>query len=234
VSAGSCGSPSRSAYTAGCRCDACRAENRAYRQEHGRQLLYGTYDGLVDAAPAREHVARLRASGIGTRRIAELAGLNESVVRRVARGLGPADPPSRRVRRKTAEAILAVRPRLEDMAPSRIIDSTGSRRRIQALAAIGIPLREVSRRAGWRPTRASGILVRGHITARCALDVRRVYDELWNASYRPQDGYRAEGARKAIEHAREMGWAPPMAWDDDAIDDPAAKPAGMRHAAYRV
>ena len=36
------------------------------------------------------------------------------------------------------------------------------------------------------------------------------------------------GAERARSTAKRKGWAPPMAWDDDTIDDPQAKPVGLR------
>ena len=51
--------------------------------------------------------------------------------------------------------------------------------------------------------------------AATARKVADLYDQLWD-----QPGNRA----KSINLARARGWALPLAWDDDEIDDPAATP----------
>ena len=57
-------------------------------------------------------------------------------------------------------------------------------------------------------------------TARAVEDL---YDRAWQGPRRPSTASR----RRAVT----AGWAPPLAWDDDTIDDPAASPAGVRSAA---
>lgn len=96
------------------------------------------------------------------------------------------------------------------------VDSTGTARRLQALAAIGWSLDALtphlgcsvgalqSRRMARWPT----------VTRASAERVARVYDEL-SMTAGPSSRTRDVAARN--------GWVPPLAWDDD-IDDPAATP----------
>lgn len=101
---------SRAAYVADrCRCRACRDDVATYMRDKSRQVKDGRWQPYVDADPVRAHVATLRAAGIGWRRIARIAGLNESVVWKLvhgdpARGLAA----RQRVRPATAAALLAV------------------------------------------------------------------------------------------------------------------------------
>jgi hypothetical protein len=94
-----------------------------------------------------------------------------------------------------------------------LVDATGTRRRLQALIAIGWPRRALAERLGTRP---ANILRQRRVRAGTARRVARVYDQL---SMTPGPDPRC------AEAARRRGWAPPLAWDDDQIDDPRAQPA---------
>jgi hypothetical protein len=104
----------------------------------------------------------------------------------------------------------------------RWVDSTGSARRLQALAALGYGLLDLAEHLEWGKSRVRDVqsmrapLVRVATAERVA----RVYDEL---AMTPGPSTRAR------DLARRRGWVPPLAWDDDEIDDPQARPArGLR------
>jgi hypothetical protein len=101
-------------------------------------------------------------------------------------------------------------------------DATGTRRRLQALVAIGWPQAELARRLGLRRRRFEALMRRDRIPAQTAADVEGLYDRIWHQWPR---GRHADGARA---HAAALGWPVPAAWDDDpgphCIDDPAAAP----------
>jgi hypothetical protein len=95
-------------------------------------------------------------------------------------------------------------------------DATGTRRRLQALIATGWPIRELARQMGWAGN--PGLLLYGErqqVHKHTAALVADVYDRLWDI---PGPSLRS---RRAAQRA---GYAPPSAWDDDTIDDPAATP----------
>jgi len=96
------------------------------------------------------------------------------------------------------------------------VDATGSRRRIQALAAIGWSLGEQSRRLGLNASMAHKITIRSWVWPQTADKIRALYDEL---SMVPGPSQRARN------DAKRRGWLPPLAFDDDTIDDPAARPS---------
>jgi hypothetical protein len=55
--------------------------------------------------------------------------------------------------------------------------------------------------------------------------IGEAYERLWNASPpKSTEGERAE-AELFSGHARTVGWAPPMAYDDDTMDEPDGGPA---------
>jgi hypothetical protein len=95
------------------------------------------------------------------------------------------------------------------------LDATGSRRRLQALAAIGWSCRQLSAELG-----STGDvlfkLVSGRTTtvnARTARRVAELYDRL---SMTPGPSL------QVAERALKAGWPPPLAWDDELLDDPAS------------
>lgn len=103
----------------------------------------------------------------------------------------------------------------------RRIDGTGTRRRIQALWAIGWTSQHIANACGWGTPQAvtEVVGVRRDVYASTATTIARVYD-LMSMTPGPSAKNHREAARK--------GWAPPLSWDEDTIDDPSAKPRGVR------
>lgn len=98
-----------------------------------------------------------------------------------------------------------------------VVDATGTRRRIRALMRIGWSLHEQARRLGVAVQSLSRThRQRDHVLLSTAQKVAALYDEL---SMTPGTCVRARN------HAERRNWPPPLAWDDDEIDDPAAQPA---------
>lgn len=207
-----------------CRCDDCREANRveqaAGRLRRLRQQWGAEPPSMVDAEPVRAHVRRLQATGIGWKRIASAAGVPESSMSTLLFG-ARSRPPSRRVKAATAERILALEP---DglLADGAVVDAAGTRRRVQALVAVGYTISAVGRHLGIAPTNMVTLLRQQHVTERRARAVRELYGRLWDQA--PPAASRAQ--RGAVTRARAMarrnGWPPPAAWDDDLIDLPDA------------
>jgi hypothetical protein len=98
-----------------------------------------------------------------------------------------------------------------------LIDSTGTRRRVQALQRIGWRAEDIAALGPWNAKDAVYELTkRPRVTRRNAAVVVAIYDQL---SMKP--GPSEETRRRAIR----AGWPSPLAWDDDTIDDPDAQPA---------
>lgn len=204
----------RSTYVKGCRCTDCRAANARYaklakyRQDTGRTVM-------VDAAPVKRHLEQLRASGVGKRTIAAQAGVSHTVLNRLL-GLDHSRP-AQRIRPETAQRLLAVQP--EQLADGAYIDATGTTRRLQALVALGHSQTSIAERMGWTVANLNVLVLgrRTQVTVATAKLIAALYDEL---AMTPGTSARA----RSIAQARR--WAPPLAWDDDTIDDPAARPHG--------
>lgn len=184
-------------------------------------MAYGRWDnGRAELAPVLAHMADLQAAGMSLRRITALAGTNSRWACNVRH-----NPNRRWVSRRISNGILAIPiPAPGDLtavASSRSrVDATGTARRLQALMAIGYTQREVIERLGTAPTMSYRLWEGGRLVMACtAQKVCALYDEL--AMVQPPDTWQA---RRAARRAAERGWAPPLAWDDESIDDPEAKP----------
>lgn len=107
-----------------CRCEPCTEANRVYNRERERRqarVRYGIEapdDKYVDPAEAREHLEWLRSIGVGTRTIADRAGLGRTAITKILQG------DRSRIHRDTAARILSVgrsaqpRTTLVDAGPS--------------------------------------------------------------------------------------------------------------------
>lgn len=128
-------------------------------------------------------------------------------------------------RSRAHDAYSAGQPWLEyDWRPA-----VGVARRLQALTAIGWSDAHLADRLDLH--RSYVVRLRadknssGDVTPATYDAVARVYDDLWDTPY--IGPYSSRTKRLAAR----KGWAPPLAWDDDAIDDPHAQPADSIHIA---
>ncbi|MDV6278636.1 hypothetical protein R3Q06_35215 [Rhodococcus erythropolis] len=206
-----------------------------YQRWRTRQKGYGRFTSLyVDAAPVLEHLEHLRRTGIGLRPLAAASGVSRRALQRLSAhtpntpphprpnshsasgsGQGSGLRPPTKVLRTTADAILAVR--TVEPAPSALVPETGTRRRLQALIALGWPQTRIAHELGIETTNLSR-MVHGrckHVTAARATEVGELYTR-WEMTPGPSRRARAQAAR--------YHWAPPLAWDEHALDDPDATP----------
>lgn len=211
--------------TYSCTCDACRKADRDYMAKRSRLQAYGQWQPLIDAEPVRAHVRMLMDYGIGWQRVAALAGVSNGGLSRLLYGnYQPGKPPTKRVRATTAAKLCAIRPDFSLVAPSARVDSTGTRRRLQALMAAGWPqLRlatamETHHKVVWDQMHSTT-----QVEAATARTVRDLYERLWNVDPASQ-GVHERYIRAARRIAELNGWLPPAAWDDDHIDSPAYQP----------
>ena len=106
------------------------------------------------------------------------------------------------------------------------LDAAGTHRRIQALMWNGWSLGLLAGRLGCTRQVLRLILHRSEgVRVSTAAAVRALYDELWDQAPPEENRFERRNATMARRYARERGWVPVGAWDDDEIDDPAAAPA---------
>lgn len=206
----------------GCRLPACVDRHAAYQRAVHRRRGYGTWKPFVDAEPARQHLRTLIDYGISFEHTAKLAGLKASVVAGLIYSMGGRGL-KQRIRTETEAKILAIEAIPENRNEYHPVDGTGTRRRLQALAAIGFPFQRLGDHLPIHPNQVHYAAGGRRVQARTARAVADLYNQLWNQDP-TQYGVRPATALKVKRNAASKGWAPPAAWDDDTIDDPSAQP----------
>lgn len=175
----------------------------------------GNLSANCDATEAIAHVQQLRERyEISLASVARLVGCAQSTLVDL---LYPSSSRHRTViSSRLNEQLLEAEFDLDLLEPSALIGGCGTRRRLRALAALGWPVAQLGDRLGcsaamvarWRSART--------VSVEHALTVRAVYDDL---AMTPGPNQQDRSC------ALERGWAPPLAWGEENIDNPAASPA---------
>lgn len=198
-----------------------RAAYNRWCRRRRKLIALGQWQPFVDAEPVRERIRAINQAGMPTVALAQRLGLTQTALEHVMwKRHGVA---SQLVRRETADAVMAYWPSLEDIPGHCLVDSTGSRRRVQALYTLGWTQRALSRRSGISERSLSRALTKPRVTADLARTVSSLYDELWKQGP-PVTEVAENVAHRAVLAARKAGFAGPLEWDDDTIDDPTAVP----------
>lgn len=190
-------------------CSRTKCPNRSYRYGLCEKHWLASPHGFIPAEPTREHLMALRAKGLGVYRISELTGIDHASLRAIELRT------YQHVRRRTHDAIVAV------PIPAKIVDGAtsmpadGTARRIRALCRIGHSQSGIASHFGVQVQMINRMLRQPYVTSKWAARISDLYDEL-----QAVDGPSASTRRQA----ERKGWPPPLAWDDDTIDDPKAKP----------
>lgn len=177
---------------------------------------HGEYQ-YVGAQCVRSHIATLRQAGMSDRQIAKLSSVSPSTVQII---MDKRTGPRVRLLSSTAAKILAVA--LPPTSPTAVADgaftaAAGTARRLRALIAIGYTPHLLSRELGLASRHIYALFgERDRVPMATAQAVTGLFDRL---EMTPGPSQPARGL------ARKLGWAPPLAWDEDSIDDPAADPA---------
>ena len=181
-----------------------KAWNVAYRRDRdaGRPRY-------VDSAPVRVRLQGLVDAHVPVRALGRVTGLSATTVRKILDGDQP------RVQRATAARVARLSP--GDVYANQStghVPRVGAARRVQALLAMGWPHHALGAAGIVNSAQiigASGDL----ITVQRWRQVRDVYDRL---SMTPGPSPETRG------WAAKLGYAPPLAWDEEGIDDPTAMP----------
>lgn len=117
-----------------CRCQPCREANREYERDRRRRIE----PAYVLATEARAHVEWLATQGIGRKQIAKISGVAHGAIWKLMDGAPDRNGPSKRIRWRTHEAILAVTP--ADCGDNRrVIDAGPTWELLDEMIAAGIP-----------------------------------------------------------------------------------------------
>lgn len=155
-------------YMAGCRCDECRASNTAYARARAAAQKEGDWNGLVSAAPARQHLASLSNNGVGRGAVADCTDVAESIITKIANGTRT------QIRARTAKRILAVTTKMA--ADGAYIPAKPTWKLIRELQAAGIPKCRIAKEL--HPGAQQLQLGRRRITARSAYLVEQAHARL--------------------------------------------------------
>lgn len=202
---------SRGRYVQGCRCADCRVKNTEYGAAY--QEICRRYTGAPKRVPVDSdllaHLAKLARQGMGYRAVARAAEVSQTTVQAIRNGTRASTSA------ETRAAIMAVR------SDPFWVPTVGLGRRLRALAWMGYSQAVLAQRSGTVVAVIQDLMADITKLARHdnAARICAAYDELWQTP---------GPSKRSRNHAIRHGWAPPMAWDDDTIDDPKAKPVGMR------
>ena len=105
------------------------------------------------------------------------------------------------------------------------VDGTGTRRRLQALHRVGWSSQEIGDRLGVTRIAVNNLMRReGPVRRSTAERIAALYDQVWDQVPPVRTGKAAGVRPRDMARAAALGWALPMQWDDETIDDPAATP----------
>ncbi|GHC36987.1 hypothetical protein GCM10010308_64390 [Streptomyces vinaceusdrappus] len=194
-------------YSYGCRCAPCtKAASRADAERKLARLSGNPRQ--IPAGPAARHAQALLDRGLTLAQVGRESGLQPSTIRRLVHG-------QKTILAVNANKILAVPLNVRVSAGE--VSAVGATRRIRALYALGHLNWVIAQEAGISRDAVSALSSGLWATLNVAADdgVRAAYDRL---------SMKTGTSWKTRRLAEREGWVPPLAWDDDTIDDPTAVP----------
>jgi AraC-like DNA-binding protein len=200
----------RASYTQdGCKCPPCQRANRTAQQARRRAIAYGQWHPYADAEPLRAHLTQLLDSGISLATIAARAGVSRGTLHSLLSTHAAAT--RSRLRVETAQRIQQVKPGSQHPA---LVDSTGAKRRLQALIANGWSMTRLATQLHCHPSTISRLLRSTTTTHSIDHAIRDIYTRLAEQAVPTA----TTGERISVEAARRYadahGWATPDRWTD--------------------
>ncbi|NEB92400.1 hypothetical protein [Streptomyces bauhiniae] len=192
-------------YRPPCKCEPCLVGRRtAKKRERVNRQLGRT--SSCDATQVRTRLNQLN-EVMGWEDIAKAAATSAAHLREIASGRLP------RIKKTTHSKIMGIQP-----APTggQYIDATRSIRQVRALQTAGHSAEAIAAAASTNRSRILPLL-NGYPRLRRSLATR--IDTAYEAL-----ATRKGDSTRSRNRANREGWAPPGAWDDDTIGNPAAHP----------
>lgn len=180
--------------------------NKAWEAGYARDRDRGLHR-YVEATDTRATLRRFLEAKVPVRAIARAGGLSDTAIGTIIDGRRT------HVQRATAAKVAALT--LVDVyeLAAGTVPAVGAVRRVQALMALG--WRKPDLQSAGIPAAQLVTRSRPRVTATTWHQVREVYDQL-SMTPGPSPTARARATRR--------GYAPPLAWDENSIDDPRARP----------
>lgn len=167
---------------------------------------------------------QLRLGGASYHAIAQAAGVSPMTVHNLINGCQARKQPApQRIGTAQARRLLAVTP---EAAGTERRSACGSRRRLQALVALGHSPAHLAGQLGITQPRMRRLLHGETRTVSSAMHAKisGLYSRMWNQLPVERTCRERASADAARQLAETANWPPPMALDDDKIDDPAYRP----------
>ena len=155
-------------YMAGCRCTECRAANTAYERERIAERKAGRGNGIVCAAAARAHLAKLSSTGVGRRTVQAVTGVADTLLQDLIAGR------KTRIRAATERRILGVTTRAA--ADKALIDAGPTWKLLDELLADGYSKAHLARQL--KKDKPALQIGRSKVTVRTAFEVERLHARL--------------------------------------------------------
>jgi hypothetical protein len=212
-----------------------------YRTDAGRRfkarrrhaaIVAGTWAYMQPVEIVAGHIDALVDAGMALKAIAEEAGVSRSAIGYMRGRQRPL------VLGEVAQAILSVPLPARRPVAGGNLPALGTQRKLRGLLAIGYPMTRQAQLCGIDDTvlhyiayagikapggqRIKHPTVRG-VTRATAAAVAAMY-QTYSFTPLPRDRFTQRARNLATAH----GWAPPEAWTEDTIDDPAAEPYSWR------
>jgi hypothetical protein len=110
----------------------------------------------------------------------------------------------------------------------RLVDATGTKRRIQSLMLMGYLTAEIATACGWESAQAAtNLLARDQVNRETAEKVKTVYRKMWKIWLSGGLNHLLDEPmrKRSIAAAKAKGFLPGAVWEE--IDDPKDKPTGL-------
>jgi hypothetical protein len=220
----------RAGYLAGCRQHDCADANRRYCKQR-RNKVHQTGPLTVPTHRAQAHLQELQ-KYVSLSALESAGNISRGHMTQILNGT------IKRIGRHTEHAILTIP--LNEITGNRWVKATGARRRLQALHALGYSFERIARECKSAKQLMATIARndREWLTADMDRRIREVYDQLSMKLPDAATPHLQVGITKSRNRAQQLGWAPPLAWND--IDNPDEQPTGIHdpnriqpHTAHR-
>ena len=163
---------------------------------------------VLNSDGSRRHLGALEVAGLTREMVARLAKVSVEDLATIS------SPDEVSIDASVAQRVLAVTFHPSD--DRQWTPGVGAQRRIRALVAMGFPFDDLAQRVGVSSDVLESLPARGLIHVALWTSIDRLYDELSMTPDAPDPAVR--------DWARDVqNWSPPLAWDDDEIDDYRAR-----------
>ncbi len=184
-------------YLGGCRCSDCRQANTQYERDRQKARAEGDWNGIVDAAAARQHLLALADQGVGRRAVADASDVPGTILCEVRSGR------KTKIRARTEKKILAVTVAMA--ADHALVDAAPTWALIAELRAAGFTKTRIAKELKHNSRQLQ--FGKKKLTVRNAAALQRVHERLMASD---EVSVKAGQTRQMIAALREEGFTTPQ------------------------